>query len=258
MSDPGGRRRRRLLAVTVAALSTIPLAVAAGGSRPAAARGAVVLAQAGPSEGRSLYETSCATCHGENGLGTADGPSLAGVGAASVDFMLSTGRMPLNQPDQEPVRQQPKFSPEQIAAIVEYLQPVVVGGPPISVVDPSAGNLSVGSRAYLEFCAPCHAAGAIGDSVGGGQIAPSLGQALATQIGEAIRTGPGVMPKFGPRTLSDEDVNSIAAYLAYLHSERNPGGFGLDRVGPYTEGFAAVLIGLGLVIVIIRLTGTKT
>jgi ubiquinol-cytochrome c reductase cytochrome c subunit len=66
------------------------------------------------------------------------------------------------------------------------------------------------------------------------------------------------MPKFGPQTISDEDLNSVVRYLEFLRTERNPGGFGLARVGPYTEGFAAVLIGLGLVIVIVRLTGTKT
>jgi ubiquinol-cytochrome c reductase cytochrome c subunit len=125
-------------------------------------------------------------------------------------------------------------------------------------LDPAAGSLSRGSQAYLEFCSPCHAAGAVGDSVGGGQIAPSLDQALATQIGEAIRIGPGVMPKFGPGTVSDEDVISIARYLEFVRSARDPGGFDLARVGPYTEGFAAVLIGLGLVIIVIRLTGTKT
>jgi ubiquinol-cytochrome c reductase cytochrome c subunit len=251
--------RRVLVAVAVGALALVPLAAAAASAGAPVRQAGAGAALGDPSSpGGQLFQTNCATCHGVNGLGTSNGPSLAGVGTASVDFMLSTGGMPLNQPDQEPVRQPPKFTPAEIAAIVDYLEPVVAGGPPIPAVDPSAGDLSVGSSVFLEFCAPCHAAGAIGDSVGGGQIAPSLNEVTPTQVGEAIRTGPGVMPKFGPETISDEDLDSIAAYLAYLRTQRNPGGFDLGKVGPYTEGFAAFLIGLGLLLVVIRLTGTKT
>lgn len=261
MNEPRRSRRRAMLAVAVGALALAPLAVAASSAGAGSATSSAATAGLpgdASSVGGQLYQTSCASCHGENGLGTSDGPSLAGVGTASVDFMLSTGRMPLNQPNQEPVRQQPKFTRAEIAAIVDYVEPVVAGGPTIPVVDPAAGSLSVGSNTYLEFCAPCHAAGAIGDSVGGGQIAPTLSRVTPTQIGEAIRTGPGVMPKFGPGTISDDDLNAIAAYLTYLDTSRNPGGFDLGKVGPYTEGFAAVLIGLGLLLVVIRLTGTKT
>ena len=35
-------------------------------------------------------------------------------------------------------------------------------------------------------------------------------------IGEAIRTGPGAMPVFGPGQLSDEELHDVAAYLVYL------------------------------------------
>ena len=36
-------------------------------------------------EGRKLFLANCATCHGMNSEGTEAGPSLIGVGAASVD-----------------------------------------------------------------------------------------------------------------------------------------------------------------------------
>ena len=46
--------------------------------------------------GRELYEVSCITCHGENLEGVPNrGPSLIGVGEASVYFQVHTGRMPL-------------------------------------------------------------------------------------------------------------------------------------------------------------------
>src|SRR4051812_3647027 len=70
------------------------------------------------SRGRRLYLVSCASCHGVNGRGTRQGPTLMGVGAASADFMLTTGRMPLSDPDAQAVRKPPAFTPRQIDALV--------------------------------------------------------------------------------------------------------------------------------------------
>src|SRR5687768_15439044 len=47
-------------------------------------------------EGKALFDQSCISCHGRNAQGVQDrGPSLIGVGAAAVEFQVSTGRMPL-------------------------------------------------------------------------------------------------------------------------------------------------------------------
>lgn len=208
-------------------------------------------------KGRSLYQAGCSTCHGLNAQGTANGPTLNGVGAASIDFMLTTGRMPLSNPGTQPNRQEPAFSREQMDAIIAYVQSIAPGGPTIPVVTPEDGELARGSQLFLATCAACHGAGASGDSVGGGQIAPSLYEATATQIGEAIRVGPGVMPRFGDRTLSDHDVNSLARYLLWLRDNGDEGGLQLGRVGAVAEGLAAVVIGLGFMLLVIRLTGSK-
>ena len=45
-------------------------------------------------EGKKLFLSNCASCHGLNSEGTKAGPSLIGVGAASVDFQVGSGRMP--------------------------------------------------------------------------------------------------------------------------------------------------------------------
>ena len=45
-------------------------------------------------QGKELFAVTCASCHGMDAQGTAQGPSLIGVGAAAVDFQMSTGRMP--------------------------------------------------------------------------------------------------------------------------------------------------------------------
>jgi ubiquinol-cytochrome c reductase cytochrome c subunit len=209
-------------------------------------------------EGQALFEANCSTCHGLNAAGTANGPSLQGVGPAAVDFMLTTGRMPLAAPGDQPDRQAPKFSDEQIDAIVAYVAEIAPGGPPIPDVDTARGDLPTGAALFLNNCSGCHSAAGIGDSVGGGQIAPDLTPATATQIGEAIRVGPGLMPVFDTDNLSDQDVDSIAAYVEWLRDNGNDGGAPLGRVGAVAEGLVAFVFGLGFLILVLRLTGSKT
>ena len=155
--------------------------------------------------------------------GTENGPSLQGVGPASVDFMLRTGRMPLANPADQPVRGEPKFTPGQIEALIAYVASIAPGGEPIPTVDTSAGDLALGAEVFLNDCAACHGAGASGDSVGGGQIAPSLYPADPTEIGEAVRIGPGLMPRFGPETIDQHELDSLAAYLRVAPRQRRRG-----------------------------------
>jgi ubiquinol-cytochrome c reductase cytochrome c subunit len=209
-------------------------------------------------QGQALYEANCSTCHGLQGEGTANGPSLQNVGPAAVDFMLSTGRMPLANPGDQPVRDEPKFTPAQTAAIVAYVETIAPGGEPIPTVDPAAGDLARGAEVFLNTCAGCHGAGATGDSVGGGQIAPTINPADPTQIGEAIRIGPGLMPRFGPETIDQADLDSLAAYLLWIRDHGEDGGLQLGRVGAVAEGLVIVVVGLGLMILFLRLTGAKT
>ena len=209
-------------------------------------------------QGQALYEANCSTCHGLQGEGTANGPSLQNAGPAAVDFMLSTGRMPLANPGDQPVRDEPKFTPDQTAAIVAYVETIAPGGEPIPTVDPAAGDLARGAEVFLNTCAGCHGAGATGDSVGGGQIAPTIDPADPTQIGEAIRIGPGLMPRFGPETIDQADLDSVAAYLLWIRDHGEDGGLQLGRVGAVAEGLVIVVVGLGLMILFLRLTGAKT
>ncbi len=63
--------------------------------------------------GQALFNQNCASCHGLNAEGTKDAkgnwiaPSLIGVGAASVDFQVSTGRMPAMNPGAQVPRKEP-------------------------------------------------------------------------------------------------------------------------------------------------------
>jgi ubiquinol-cytochrome c reductase cytochrome c subunit len=208
-------------------------------------------------EGRALYEESCASCHGTLGDGTANGPPLERVGPANVDFMLSTGRMPLANPDLQPQRQRPVFTPEQIRAIVAFVDSFSSGGTALPAVDVQAGSLSLGQQAYEANCGACHGAAGSGDSIGGNQIAPALDQATPLQIAEAIRVGPGPMPRFGTTAVDQRDLDSIVRYLVHLRHAPNRGGLGLTRIGPVAEGFVGVFLGLGLLMLVIRYAGTR-
>lgn len=200
----------------------------------------------------ALYLQNCASCHGPAGQGAAAGPPLIGVGEASVDFYLRTGRMPLGAPGQRPQRQEPAFSDAEIDALVGY-----VGGfgdgPAVPRVT-SGGDVGRGWELYQANCAACHAATGAGNAVGGGSAAVGLGDATATEIAEAMLIGPGVMPTFA---WSQADQDAIVAYVEFLRTVPSPGGASLGGFGPVGEGFVAVVVGLTLLVLAARFVGRR-
>jgi ubiquinol-cytochrome c reductase cytochrome c subunit len=195
------------------------------------------------SHGAELFQTSCASCHGQQGAGTQDGPPLTNSGAASADFMLRTGRMPRPAPNQPVRRPSPVFGEQDIQDLVAYVASLGAG-PPIPDVQVSATtDTAAGRAAYIATCAACHGAGASGDAVGGGAFAPSLHDTAPTQVGEAIRIGPGAMPAFDEAQVSDAQLSEIAGYLQFLSSRDSaPGGATVGGVGPVAEGYVGWLV----------------
>jgi ubiquinol-cytochrome c reductase cytochrome c subunit len=251
-----------------ALLAAVALAVAA------LATGALSAATDAPSagvvEGKHLYGQYCLACHGANGSGAAQpstigaaplreqtsqkvvAPSLRGVGALAADFYLRTGYMPLQRVGAQPRRTRVTLSDAQIGAITAYVASLG-NGPAIPRPDPSAGNLSEGQHLFTEHCAGCHqivgAGGYVTDAV-----PPALGSATPTQIAEAVRIGPYVMPTFTKTALSDRKLDSIIRYVEYARHPDNRGGWSLGNVGPVPEGLvtwfvgALALVGVCLVI----------
>jgi ubiquinol-cytochrome c reductase cytochrome c subunit len=151
--------------------------------------------------GRELYRTGCSSCHGVDGGGTDQAPSLVGVGAASADFQLSTGRMPQTEPDRQAVPKPPAYDEDEIDALVAYVASLG-DGPPIPDVDDPAGDLVRGGRLFTLNCAACHSSAGNGGALSSGRNAPTVHGATRVEAAEAIRTGPGPMPVFGPETLT--------------------------------------------------------
>ncbi|MFI6073999.1 c-type cytochrome [Actinoplanes sp. NPDC051343] len=209
--------------------------------------------------GTRLYQQSCASCHGQQGEGTQRGPALSGVGPADTDFQLSTGRMPLGKELHSDMHGEPAFSQAEISALVQHVASFPPGGgPPIPVV--TEGDVRSGRELFLTYCSACHSAAGVGATLNNGRIAPSLSRATSTQIGEAVRVGPGLMPQFPPDVVSDDDVDAIAGYVAVLqnkHGDLDRGGWSLGRLGPFTEGAVAWVFGLAAVAFLARRLGKR-
>jgi ubiquinol-cytochrome c reductase cytochrome c subunit len=204
--------------------------------------------------GRQLFAGNCATCHGSRGegitvpakqRGTGDtagmGPSLRGVGKLSPDFYLRRGYMPLSSPFDQPEPSRVLFHEREIQALVQYIDSLG-GGPPIPSPDAAAGSIAQGQRLFTEHCAGCHQVAAEGGVAPGARV-PPLKDVNPTQIAQAVRIGPYVMPKFSERSISDDELNSIIAYVESVRSPDDPGGWGIGHIGPVPEGLVAWLIG---------------
>ena len=202
----------------------------------------------------SLFEEECSSCHGFDARGVADrGPSLRGAGEAAADFYLRTGRMPLSAPGEQPGRAEPAYDSDQIDALVSYIGSF--GGPAIPEVDTSKGSVSDGQALFTSSCSGCHAITGEGGVVVGAE-APSLKDATPTQVAEAIRVGPFVMPAFGRDQLSDADVNSIARYVSeVIDDPDDSGGWGIGHIGPVPEGMIAWLLAAVALVLVAWLIG---
>jgi ubiquinol-cytochrome c reductase cytochrome c subunit len=227
--------------------------------------------------GQILFEQHCESCHGYQGMGgQTSAPALVSVGAAAADFYLTTGRMPLNDPGQEPLRHHPFFDSTQIRQLVAYVSalPEITGtdvtGPSIPIVAPlcpeatpptpnptGCVTLSEGQQAFALNCAQCHQASGSGGMLSKGNVVPGLHNANITQVAEAIRIGPKPMPVWGPNQMSDAQMSAVAQYVQYLHHPDNPGGLGITHFGPVAEGFVAVIFGFGALWFAVRMIGTR-
>lgn len=254
---PAPYPRRALAAGAVLVLAAGPVALAPAPTPSASETPAAPATSAGAGDqGTELYLGQCAVCHGVQGQGTQRGPSLVGVGPASVDFQLSTGRMPVSQEVPQSHRRKPVFSADDISALVDHVASFGAGGPQIPRVAP--GNLVSGREVFAANCAPCHGATGSGAVLTNGWTAPPLYGATATQVAEAVRVGPGLMPEFPGQVLSDEQLNDVSTYVERLRSERlDRGGNPLGRLGPLVEGLVGWLVMLGLLVAGVRWLGRR-
>lgn len=205
--------------------------------------------------GRQLYGAGCAGCHGQAGQGTGQAPSLLGAGPATVDWWVASGRMPLSRVQDQPERRPPVYTRDEIDDLITYVDSLAPGGEPVPQLP--AGNLQSGRNLYLLNCASCHTATGVGAALPAGQVAPSVLGVPATQVAEAIRIGPGLMPQFPATVLSDQQTADVVTYVSYLSDAQSHGGWRIGAVGPVAEGLVAWGLGLVLLLIVIRLLGKQ-
>lgn len=206
-------------------------------------------------QGRRLFADGCSSCHGEDARGISGrAPSLRGVGAASADFYLGTGRMPIDDPHDQPVRAKSPYDPEQRRALVAYV--AEFGGAPIPNVDPAKGTLSTGLELFTEHCASCHQVLARGGMMNGA-VVPDLLESTPVEVAEAIEVGPYLMPHFREQ-FDQKEIDSLARYVEYAKQPEDRGGWGIGHIGPVPEGMISWLLAGGALLLTIRLIGETT
>jgi ubiquinol-cytochrome c reductase cytochrome c subunit len=207
--------------------------------------------------GAELFAGNCASCHGINGGGIkrprpgagdimGQGPSLRGVGALAADFYLRTGQMPLASAHDEPSNSRVLLDDKEIRSLEQYVASLKAG-PPVPSPDPSQGDIAEGFHDFTEHCAGCHQIAAEGGYVPSARV-PPLQDISATQIAEAVRIGPYLMPQFSKRQISDAELNSIIAYVLHTNHDDNRGGWGIGNVGPIPEGLVTWWIAVPLLL----------
>ncbi|HZQ82992.1 MAG TPA: c-type cytochrome [Gaiellaceae bacterium] len=223
--------------------------------------------------GKHLFGRYCVSCHGMNGSGVttpksigagpgreqaeqqAVAPSLQGVGALAADFYLRTGYMPLQRLGLQPRRSRVLFDDAQIRALTAYVASLGAG-PKIPQPQPQRGNLSQGEHLFADHCAGCHQIVAEGGYVTGA-VPPPLEDATATQIAEAVRIGPYVMPRFTKKAISNAQLNSLIAYVQYTKHPDDAGGWALGHIGPVPEGLVTWFIAIAALIFTCMLIGKR-
>ena len=244
-------RRRHPAAIAILLLLGL---VVVGGAysllAPRTAQASAVQADSA-ANGKALFLANCATCHGTNAQGSGSGPSLVGVGAASVDFQVSTGRMPLAAPGVQAGRSDDvKFSPEQIQDMAAWVATLAPGPaiPDAEYTTGQGGDVALGGELFRVNCAMCHNFAGSGGALTRGKYAPALKNVPGKDVYEAMVSGPQSMPVFNDSNISPESKNNIIAFLKTTQSQQNVGGMNLGNLGPVSEGMFIWIFGLGIML----------
>jgi ubiquinol-cytochrome c reductase cytochrome c subunit len=237
--------------LVVAALFTIGTAFGVASALPSAQPTITTSTSPLVSQGKAIFLRGCSSCHGLNAEGGGIAPSLIGVGAASVDFQVGTGRMPMADMSQQAMEKTPVYDATQTAELAAYISSLAPG--PAALTNGNLnwerdGNAAQGGQLFRTNCAMCHNFAGQGGALTNGKYAPSLMGVQPKYVYEAMLTGPQSMPKFTDSTITPQEKLSIISWLQNANHEQNQGGASLGRVGPFTEGLVAWTLAIGLLI----------
>lgn len=244
-------RRHPLATAALLAVGLLVTGAAYAGVSQTAATAEVDLTSSEVIEaGQKLFAANCATCHGMNAEGTEnDGPTLIGVGAASVHFQVGTGRMPLAFQGPQGMVKPEQFTEEQTLQMAAYVASLAPGpGLPETQYLQADGDAARGGELFRINCAMCHNVAGVGGALTQGKWAPSLNGVEPTHIYNAMVTGPQNMPVFSDANITPDQKADIITYLKYIDEKPSIGGFSLGSLGPVAEGLFIWVIGLGAIV----------
>lgn len=256
----GGGLRRRIGAgvVLLAALTTMGGVYAAfAASSGAESNG---MSADDIAAGRQIYQNSCITCHGANLEGVkGQGPPLIGVGQAATYFQVITGRMPVANQGAYIARKEPKFNEKQTEQLAAYVASIG-GGPsvPHGNLRGTDQQIAEGGALFRLNCASCHGATGKGAPLSAGKIAPSLNIATDRELYAAMLSGPSNMPVFSDNSITPQEKKAIIAYVQTLNATKDPGGSGIDRIGPVSEAVVIWVAGVGALMMAILWIGARS
>jgi ubiquinol-cytochrome c reductase cytochrome c subunit len=212
-------------------------------------------------EGERIFNNTCISCHGANLEGVKDrGPSLVGVGEASVYFQTSTGRMPAMAQSAQIPRKPRVLTPEEVDAVAAFVQ---ANGGGVQMPDEKGAALqgedpARGGELFRFNCASCHNFTGRGGALSSGKFAPALDGVTEDEMYAAMLSGPQNMPRFSERQLSPEEKKDIIAYVkSVTDGNNNPGGAPIGGLGPQSEGFIAFIVGIVALLGITLWIGAK-
>jgi ubiquinol-cytochrome c reductase cytochrome c subunit len=261
--SPSRRRSRRLRRRLAASAVLVGALASMGGAYTlfAGSSGATESSSTADqiAKGRQLYETSCITCHGANLQGVPGrGVPLTGVGGAAVYFQVSTGRMPATAQGAQMNRKPAKFDDEQTRELAAYVQSMGGGVDIPNGQVRAKTDIGEGGDLFRLNCASCHGTTFKGAPLSAGKSAPSLTEASDLQIYTAMLTGPENMPVFNDNQITPQEKREIVAYIQTIKASQDPGGHGIDRIGPVSEAIVIWVAGIGAVMIIMLWIGAKT
>ncbi|QDY76383.1 c-type cytochrome [Streptomyces qinzhouensis] len=255
MKKLSARRRHPLAAIVVLLLALAATGGLYAAFAPADKAQADETAQSlAIEEGKKLYTVGCASCHGTGGEGTTDGPSLVGVGSAAVDFQVTTGRMPAQQPGAQVPKKPAVYTQAEVDQLAAFIG--AMGAGPVTPTEkqysPTGADVAKGGDLFRNNCAQCHNFSGKGGALTEGKYAPTLEGVSAKHIYEAMQTGPQNMPSFPDGIMPEQEKRDIIAYVQEMNDSQSesPGGLSLGALGPVSEGLFAWVFGLGALIAV--------
>lgn len=209
--------------------------------------------------GEELFQRDCAVCHGPQGSGTDNGPSIVAEGTASIDFQMRTRRMPLPTPDTEVERgvagrrdgTPVSYTEQELADVVAYAEEWSTGPsvPELPEVVGDARDPALGGELWRRHCAVCHQLAGRGGALLTDVEIPSVLRASELELVEAVRAGPGSMPAYATSTIDEEEAVHLAQYVTdELQQAESPGGWSAGTLGPFAEGAVVWVFGVLVVL----------